>query len=72
MNGEVLKIGDVLTSRKLKATVKGPNDHSKEDHSHFFKKVNTETQHTDQDALIDDLVNCFPPRSRLLNQQQPS
>ncbi len=71
MNGEVIKINDVLISRKLNATIKVPNDPPKEDHSRFFKKVvDTDTQHTDdQEALIDDLVNCFPPRSRLVNQQ---
>jgi hypothetical protein len=42
-NGEVLKIGDVLISRKLNAMVKGPNDGPKEDHSHFLNKVDTET-----------------------------
>jgi hypothetical protein len=42
-NGEVLKIGDVLISRKLNAMVKGPNDAPKEDHSHFLNKVDTET-----------------------------
>ena len=70
MNGEVIKINDVLISRKLNATIKAPYDIPKEDHSRFFKKVDTNTQHTDdQEALIDDLVNCFPPRSRLVNQQ---
>jgi hypothetical protein len=74
--GNILKIADVLTSRKLNATIKGAHEAHKEDHSHFLNKMDMETQLTDKDALIEDLVECFPPQSRFgnkkLNEQRQS
>jgi hypothetical protein len=41
--GNILKIADVLTSRKLNATIKGAHEANKEDHSHFLNKMDMET-----------------------------